>query len=135
MLRYRFWRFLQFVCAFALVTSIALSIPSANSVFAQDANQGNNGNNGGDNGNNGGDNNDGEDGPDDGQAGGNTVIFGEQPGAGVVVDALGVLSVKRNIDRTGKLDRKRRQQAIANLNPDVAKPSKMRMISLTRLEK
>jgi hypothetical protein len=63
-----------------------------------------------------------------------TSLSGDLPGAGVVVDAKGVLSVKSSVDRTGGLDRQRRQQAQAGLNADVAKPSELRKVSLNRLE-
>ncbi|MCA9214138.1 MAG: DUF1598 domain-containing protein, partial [Planctomycetales bacterium] len=73
----------------------------------------------------------------DDQGQGNTPVVsitGQLAGAGVIVNAEGVLSLKKNVDRTGKLDRRRRLEVVANLNPDVAKRSKLRKISLNRLE-
>ena len=61
------------------------------------------------------------------------VIVGNLPGAGVVVDAAGVLSIKQ-VDRTGALDRDRRREAVAALGRDLAKPSDLRKVSLNRLE-
>jgi len=55
--------------------------------------------------------------------------------AGVVVDAEGVLSVKTVPDPGGRLTRQRFAAALAALDPDVAKYSKLRKISLTRLER
>jgi len=55
--------------------------------------------------------------------------------AGVVVDAQGVLSIKTIVDPGGRLTRQRIAAAIASLDPDVARYSKLRKISLTRLEK
>ncbi len=64
----------------------------------------------------------------------NTVIIGGIPGAGVVINAQGVLTMKAAVDATGKLDRRRRQQAQAALNADLARPSELRKVSLNRLE-
>lgn len=55
--------------------------------------------------------------------------------AGVVVDAQGVLSMKVVADPRGILTQQRIQQARAALNADIAKPSELRKVSLTRLEK
>ena len=63
-----------------------------------------------------------------------TVIIDGIPGAGVVINAQGVLTMKAAVDATGKLDRRRRQQAQAALNADLARPSELRKISLNRLE-
>jgi hypothetical protein len=89
------------------------------SVAAQDDNGNGNGN--GDS--------DGDGVPDD-----DVTVIGELPGAGVFVDAKGVLSVKRTVDGTGGLNRQRRLEAQARLNADLAKPSELRKISLNRLE-
>jgi hypothetical protein len=64
-----------------------------------------------------------------------TVIVGPLPGAGVVVDAAGVLSIKRQVDPTGQLDRQRRREAVAALGRDLARPSELRKVSLNRLER
>ena len=81
------------------------------------------------------DDNNNEDEDEPNEENGPTVVF-DAPltGAGVVVDAQGVLSLKQNVDRTGRLDRRRRMEAEANLNPEVAKRSKLRKVSLNRLE-
>jgi hypothetical protein len=62
------------------------------------------------------------------------IIIGDLPGAGVVINAEGVLSIKRQLDATGTLDRQRRLEAVAALGRDLARPSKLRKISLNRLE-
>ncbi len=54
--------------------------------------------------------------------------------AGVEVDANGVLSTKTFADPTGQLMAERARAARAALNPKVAAPSKLRKISLNRLE-
>ena len=54
--------------------------------------------------------------------------------AGVIVDAGGVLRLKKEIDLTKGLARMRRQQAVASLGRDLAKPSDLRKVSLNRLE-
>ncbi|MCP4190069.1 MAG: DUF1598 domain-containing protein [Planctomycetaceae bacterium] len=79
------------------------------------------------------DDGDGDDGGGDEQDGDNVIIGGRVPGAGVVIDPQGVLSVRR-VDPTGRLDRRRRQQAAAALDPDLARPSDLRKVSLNRLE-
>lgn len=56
------------------------------------------------------------------------------PQAGVEVDAAGVLRLKAVMDPTGELTRMRLLQMRAALNPEIAKPSPMRKISLNRLE-
>ena len=75
-------------------------------------------------------------GVDGGADGGGTdvVVAGEIPGAGIVIDAHGILSVRRTIDTHGRLDRRRRLAARAALEPDLARASKLRKISLNRLE-
>lgn len=55
--------------------------------------------------------------------------------AGVEVDAAGVLRMRSFPDPTGRLTRQRIAEMRAALNADVARPSKQRKISLTRLEK
>jgi len=57
-----------------------------------------------------------------------------QATAGVAVDAQGVLRTRMVNDPGGMLLRQRVQAARASLNPEVAKTSPLRMISLTRLE-
>lgn len=54
--------------------------------------------------------------------------------AGVIVDADGVLRTKLFADPNGALTRQRRREALASLNADVAKPSKLRKVSLNRLD-
>ena len=61
-------------------------------------------------------------------------IVGNLPGAGVVVDAAGVLSIKREVDPTGALDRQRRREAVAALGRELARPRELRKVSLNRLE-
>jgi hypothetical protein len=68
-----------------------------------------------------------------GTGGGGTIGTGAT--SGVAVDADGVLRRVMVADPTGQLTRQRVQQAMAKLNGDVAKPSKLRKISLTRLER
>lgn len=54
--------------------------------------------------------------------------------AGVEVDAAGVLRTKVLRDPTGALTRRRLAEAKASLTADVARPSKLRKVSLNRLE-
>lgn len=54
--------------------------------------------------------------------------------AGVEIDANGVLQMKVVVDRFGQLTRQRIAQAKAALDAELARPSKLRKISLTRLE-
>lgn len=69
-------------------------------------------------------------------------VFGQDDGgdiffntpAGVAVDANGVLRTQMVADPTGALTRQRLAAAKAALDPDVAKPSNLRMVSLNRLE-
>ncbi len=56
------------------------------------------------------------------------------PQAGVVINAEGVLSVKEYVDPTGMLLKERIAAAKATLDPKVTAPSKLRKISLNRLE-
>jgi hypothetical protein len=53
---------------------------------------------------------------------------------GVMVDADGVLRLQNFPDPDGQLVKKRIAEARAHLNPQVAKPSKLRKVSLNRLE-
>ncbi len=62
-----------------------------------------------------------------------TSAFAQQ-GNGVVVDADNVLRTRVFYDPTGQLIRQRLAAARAALAPDLARPSKLRKISLTRLE-
>ena len=55
--------------------------------------------------------------------------------AGVAVDADGVLRRLTRSDVQGALNRERAQQALALLDSDMAKPSPLRKVSLTRLAK
>ena len=55
--------------------------------------------------------------------------------AGVAVDAQGVLRMQRFQDPTGALMRQKAQNAYAGLKPELRKPSKLRKVSLNRLEK
>ena len=57
-----------------------------------------------------------------------------QQGNGVIVDADGVFRTRIVFDPTGQLTRQRFLAARAALAPDLARPSKLRKISLTRLE-
>jgi len=57
-----------------------------------------------------------------------------QQGNGVVVDADGVLRTRVFPDPTGMLTRQRLAAAQAALAPDLARPSKLRKVSLNRLE-
>jgi len=57
-----------------------------------------------------------------------------QGGNGVVVDADGVLRTRVFPDPTGMLTRQRLAAAQAALAPDLARPSKLRKVSLNRLE-
>lgn len=93
------------ICCFAAVTLLALSA----NVYAQDGGDGGGG------------------GADDG----NTIGAGNT--SGVAVDADGVLRRLTVNDFTGQLDRQRAQEAVAQLDTDIAKFSKLRKVSLTRL--
>jgi hypothetical protein len=68
-----------------------------------------------------------------GQQGGGTT--GAGPFSGVAVDADGVLARQETADPTGNLLRMRLEQAAASLDPDVARTSELRKVSLTRLLK
>jgi hypothetical protein len=70
-----------------------------------------------------------------GGGGGNVGVGGNFQNAGVVVDAHGVLRVKTFTDPTGRIGRERFKAAMTSLGEDLAKPSKLRKISLNRLEK
>jgi len=62
-------------------------------------------------------------------------LLGGSAGAGVVVDAKGLLMTVRGDDPTGAQMRQRIEAARASLNKDVAKKSNLRKVSLNRLEK
>lgn len=68
-----------------------------------------------------------------GNFGGGTI--GTSPFSGVAVDADGVLRRVTNVDPTGRLAAMRAQQAVVALDRDIARPSKLRKVSLTRLIK
>jgi len=53
---------------------------------------------------------------------------------GVIIDAQGVLRLQHFPDPGGQLAKRRIAEARARLNPDVARPSKLRKVSLNRLE-
>jgi hypothetical protein len=53
---------------------------------------------------------------------------------GVVIDADGVLKLQNYPDPGGQIAKKRIAEARANLNPDIAKASDLRKVSLNRLE-
>lgn len=63
-----------------------------------------------------------------------TTLIGNLPGAGVVVNAKGVLSVSRRTEKNDRLDKKRRREARAKLGAELARRSDLRKISLNRLE-
>lgn len=70
--------------------------------------------------------------------GGGGLGGGQQGGvgaSGVAVDANGVLRRVMSQDATGQLARQRANEAVARLEGNLAKPSKLRKVSLTRLEK
>ncbi|MGD9636426.1 MAG: DUF1598 domain-containing protein [Pirellulales bacterium] len=68
-----------------------------------------------------------------GTGGGGTIGTGNT--SGVAVDAEGVLRQTMVNDPTGDLSRQRAQEALSKLGRDVARTSKLRKISLTRLER
>ncbi len=55
--------------------------------------------------------------------------------AGVLINAQGVLSLKKSTDKSKSLWRARQKQANARLKTDTASTSKLRKVSLTRLER
>jgi hypothetical protein len=59
---------------------------------------------------------------------------GTQGTSGVLVDANGTLTRVTVNDPTGQLSRQRAQEGFARLEGDLQKPSKLRKVSLTRLE-
>src|SRR5262245_38144014 len=71
--------------------------------------------------------------PGGGGGGGNTIGGGGT--SGVAVDADGVLKRVSIQDPTGELARQRVEEALTRLDQDVAKRSKLRKVSLTRLER
>jgi hypothetical protein len=68
-----------------------------------------------------------------GGGGGNTIGGGAT--SGVAVDADGVLRRVTNVDPTGELARQRVAEALTKLDRNVARKSKLRKVSLTRLER
>ena len=66
--------------------------------------------------------------------GGGGGTLGTGGASGVMVDASGVLQRNLVADPTGQLTRQRIAEAQANRERDLAKPSKLRKVSLTRLE-
>jgi Protein of unknown function (DUF1598) len=68
-----------------------------------------------------------------GTGGGNTIGTGNT--SGVAVNAEGVLRQTTIADPTGALARQRVQEALSRLDRNVARPSKLRKISLNRLER
>jgi hypothetical protein len=69
-----------------------------------------------------------------GQQGGTGNTIGSSPFSGVAVDADGVLAFEA-VDPTGRLLQRRLAEASATLDPEVARASKLRKVSLTRLIK
>ncbi|MCC6946106.1 MAG: DUF1598 domain-containing protein, partial [Thermomicrobiales bacterium] len=67
-------------------------------------------------------------------AGAPSLVFAQVDQAGVVVDAQGVLQKKVFADPTGALWRERIAAAKATLSPEITRFSKLRKISLNRLE-
>ncbi|HEX3725259.1 MAG TPA: DUF1598 domain-containing protein [Pirellulales bacterium] len=65
---------------------------------------------------------------------GTGVSTGTSGANGIMVDAAGVLRLQHFADPGGQLVRKRIAEAKAHLNPQVAKHSKLRKVSLNRLE-
>ena len=59
---------------------------------------------------------------------------GGNQGSGVIVDANGVLSTQVVTDPNGVLTRQRVAEAMNRLEGDLAKPSKLRKVSITKLE-
>ena len=68
------------------------------------------------------------------QGGGNGGGDDQPQFGGVEIDANGILSSRSMIDPTGRLDRMRFEAARAGLNRDLQTPSKLRFVSLNRLE-
>ena len=79
------------------------------------------------------DDEDDEEDPDDNQLTDGQAIQGNA--AGVIIDARGTLSLMKSSPKSKALWKARKQQAMARLNPNLSKPSKMRKVSLTRLER
>jgi hypothetical protein len=70
-----------------------------------------------------------------GGQGGGPNTMGTGATSGVAVDANGVLQRVTVPDPTGALSRQRVQQALNRLDNNIARPSKLRKVSLTRLER
>lgn len=64
-----------------------------------------------------------------------TTQIGNGNTAGVRIDAKGTLSLMKSTAKSQAVWRARQKQAMAKLNPELARPSKLRKVSLTRLEK
>ena len=64
-----------------------------------------------------------------------TTQIGSGNTAGVRIDAKGTLSLMKSTKKSKALWHARKKQALAKLNPELARPSKLRKVSLTRLEK
>lgn len=73
-----------------------------------------------------------EDDEDDDDDDGDIVVGGA---AGVLIDAEGTLSLMSSTAKSKALWRARQKQAVAKLNPNLSKPTKLRKVSLTRLER
>jgi hypothetical protein len=102
-----------------LVATLAVLLALPSLAMAQDSGSGNNNNNNNNNNNGGG-----------GNSSGSTTA--QQ--AGVFIDAQGVFRTRTNIDPTGELTRQRMAAARAALNPNIRTFSKLRKVSLNRLE-
>jgi hypothetical protein len=102
----------RFSCGRRLASCLAIAAALCAAPVAAQNNNNNNNNGGGGNVNN---------------------VFGNLP-AGVLVSPEGVLRVKTFADKSGQLAKTRAAEARAKLGADLAKPSVMRKISLTRLE-
>lgn len=122
---------------FLALVATMLILASSGAAFAQlgggapGGGGGGGGNGGG--GNGGGGNGGGGNGGGGNGGGGNGAAAGTQA-AGVIIDANGVVQVQTYPDPGWRLTNQRIQAQLANLNPEVAKPSDLRKISLRRLD-
>ena len=57
------------------------------------------------------------------------------PTGGIEIDANGLLTQRAFVENAGRLNQQRARAAQASLNKDLQKPSELRKVSLTRLEK
>jgi hypothetical protein len=128
------WRVAQRTFLALAIVGVLCSGPAL--LRAQVANNNNNNNGGNNNNNNGGNNNNNNNGGNNNNNnGGNNNGGGSAPqGSGVVVDANGVLRTQVFSDPTGEVTRSRVAGARASLDRKVLAPSKLRKISLNRLE-